>query len=337
MFEFCLMKTRNNDILLLFLLWMVLNFRASEAQTITLNLSGTWSFQPSGSSKTTLAVPGFYVWKANARPDLPFPSTVTGPWMIVEGKAESIYETSFQIPAEMRGKRLFLRFESINFLADIELNQHFIKRHIGGYLPFEIDITNHVDTSSTNQLTVAVKYWDSSFLDASNLPVWPVGFYDNYWCLGITGDVSIIARNSVYTENIYVQTSVSQKKIDAVISLTNADLTDHTVLLQNRVERDGSPVLSWSDQSILVPAGDTIKVSLTQNWSNPHLWWPDDPFLYQFVSCIKEGGVIRDTRSERFGFRDFKLMAFVICSTGLEPTSGATISPSTAKNNTGAF
>ncbi|HDQ44762.1 MAG TPA: hypothetical protein ENN17_04570 [bacterium] len=276
-------------------------------QTDTLSLSGSWSFRPTGSAATTLQVPGFYVWKLSPKASLSFPTTVTGPWKIVEGKPEATYETTFHIPSAFAGKRIFLRFESVNFLADIFINGTFVSRQIGGYLPFEIDITNHIEIPSHNSLRVDIKYWDPAFLNSAQKPLWPVGFYDNFWCLGITGDVSVIARNPVYVENLYLRTSVTQWKIDAVVTLVNADTTAHTVVLENRIEGDGSPVLSWNDQSIALSAGDTLEIPLSQAWGNPDLWWPDDPRLYRWVSRVRQDGVLRDERSERFGFREFRI------------------------------
>ncbi len=301
------MKTMTYMVRIIYFVVTLVSIHEIRAQNDEISLSGIWSFQPAGSVKTTLQVPGFYVWKLSPKSTLNFPTTVTGPWKIVEGKSEATYETTFQIPATMTGKRIFLHFESVNFLADIYINGNFVTRHIGGYLPFEIDITSIVQVPSSNTLKVAIKYWDSSFVDSAQKPLWPVGFYDNYWGLGITGDVSILARNPVYIENIYVKTSVAEQKIDAIVAVVNADVVSHSILLENQVEKSGSQVLSWSDQSISIPAGDTIEVSLSQNWSNPCLWWPDDPYLYQFLSRVKENGAIQDVKSERFGFRDFKV------------------------------
>ena len=301
------MKIINKKLLFLVISWVFLFYQSSSAQTDSLSLNGLWSFQPSGSAKTSLAVPGFYVWKVSPKSTLNFPTAADKPWKVIEGIPEATYETTFQIPETMNGKRIFLRFESVNFLAKIYINGSLVISHIGGYLPFEIDITSIVEIPSSNTLKVEIKYWDPSFVDANDCPLWPVGFYDNFWGLGITGGVTILARNPVYIENAYIQTSVSQHKIDAVVSLTNADLTDHTVILESRVEHNGSSVFSWSDRTVLVPAGDTVEVSLSQPWADAHLWRPDDPYLYQFISRVKENGSVTDTRKEQFGFREFRI------------------------------
>ena len=153
-----LMKIKNHRILVLYFILTFVSIYDISAQTGIQSLNGTWSFQPAGSPKTTLQVPGFYVWKPSPKSTLHFPTTGNGPWKIIEDIPEATYETLLQVPASMAGKQIFLRFESVNFLADIYLNGNFIARHIGGYLPFEINITSSVHVPSNNQLTVSIKY-----------------------------------------------------------------------------------------------------------------------------------------------------------------------------------
>lgn len=64
------------------------------------------------------------------------------------------------------GKDLILRFDAVTHSAKVFLNDQFIGEHKGGFLPFEIDITDKI-RERNNILTVAV----SNVINYSTLPV----------------------------------------------------------------------------------------------------------------------------------------------------------------------
>jgi beta-glucuronidase len=65
------------------------------------------------------------------------------------------YQTGFDLPWGWEGKRSFLRFGSVNYLAEVWLNGMRLGGHEGGHLPFEFDITALVKPSG-NRLVVRV-------------------------------------------------------------------------------------------------------------------------------------------------------------------------------------
>src|SRR5699024_7491826 len=77
------------------------------------------------------------------------------------------YRKSFVIPEKDKGKQLTLEFEGAMQIAWIWVNGKFIKQHIGGYLPFIIDLTNVIKYGEPN--TILVK------LDNRPHPLFPPG------------------------------------------------------------------------------------------------------------------------------------------------------------------
>lgn len=51
------------------------------------------------------------------------------------------YQTRFAPPAEREGRRVFLRFNSVNYLAQVWLNGVKLGLHEGGHLPFSFEVT----------------------------------------------------------------------------------------------------------------------------------------------------------------------------------------------------
>ena len=57
-----------------------------------------------------------------------------------------LYGRSFQLPEEWKGKRLILHFGAVDRLACVNINGKDMCEHNGGYLPFEVDITEYVNS-----------------------------------------------------------------------------------------------------------------------------------------------------------------------------------------------
>lgn len=66
------------------------------------------------------------------------------------------YRRSLDMPADMRGRRLFLRFEGANQVAEVFLNGRAVGRHVGGYTAFAFDVTAYVRFDAPNLLAVRV-------------------------------------------------------------------------------------------------------------------------------------------------------------------------------------
>lgn len=66
-----------------------------------------------------------------------------------------LYQRSLEIPRELLGSRLFLHFDRVMAKATVVVNGHSLPQHLGGFLPFEPEITNLV-TGPANSLSIAV-------------------------------------------------------------------------------------------------------------------------------------------------------------------------------------
>lgn len=66
------------------------------------------------------------------------------------------YEKKLFIRPEWQGKRLFLRFEGANSIADVFINRRHIGEHRGGYGAFVFEITGEVNYGKENSILVRV-------------------------------------------------------------------------------------------------------------------------------------------------------------------------------------
>jgi len=65
------------------------------------------------------------------------------------------YQTHFDLPWGWQEQQIHIRFGSVNYLAQVWLNDVYLGEHEGGHLPFSFDISEHVQTEN-NVLTVRV-------------------------------------------------------------------------------------------------------------------------------------------------------------------------------------
>lgn len=66
------------------------------------------------------------------------------------------YQRTAIIPRGWSDQRIFLRFDSATHAAEVYVDDELVVEHVGGYLPFEAEITDRVRTGQEIRVTVAV-------------------------------------------------------------------------------------------------------------------------------------------------------------------------------------
>ncbi len=64
------------------------------------------------------------------------------------------FRRTFDVPADLVGGRLALRFGAVDYVADVWLNGIHLGSHEGMFNPFEFDVTDHLDLDGPNVLVV---------------------------------------------------------------------------------------------------------------------------------------------------------------------------------------
>ena len=96
-------------------------------------------------------------WKLDGKPiRVPFP-----PQALLAGYEGHIgnkllYETTFEIPNSFEKERILLHFGAVDQIAEVYVNDIYVGKHEGGYLPFYFDVTQAVKCAEKNQLRVQV-------------------------------------------------------------------------------------------------------------------------------------------------------------------------------------
>jgi beta-galactosidase len=128
---------------------------ASETGRIVLAINRGWSYSPKvveGGHE-----PGF---DDSSFDRVVVPHTnVKLPWHGFDDKDYefiSLYRRKFRLPAEARGKRVFVDFEGVMTASTVWINGKRLGEYKGGYTPFSFDLTPHVNFDGDNMLAVDV-------------------------------------------------------------------------------------------------------------------------------------------------------------------------------------
>ncbi len=187
------------------------------------------------------------------------------------------YRQKFQAQPKP-GCRTFLYFGAANYEAVVGLNGHPVAKHLGGYTPFNIEIT---DQLRAGENSVIVKVDNKRMLEGVptvNSDWWNYG--------GITRDVYVVTVPETFIRDYSVQLSQDRTSIcgwvrmDGPAAAQKVSLEIAELGLRAEMTADADGYASFS-----IPA-------------NPRLWSPSDPKLYD-VRIFSE----TDQVSDRIGFR----------------------------------
>ena len=199
------------------------------------------------------------------------------------------YQRRFDVE-HMEEGRYHLWFGGANYKTTIYLNGHAIAHQSGGYVPFSVDVTEHL-LSDDNDLVVQV----NNRLDKDTVPTertdwWPYG--------GLTRDVML-----VHTPDAYI--------VNASVQLEDTSTISGKVITSG-MDRGEEIVISLPE--INVQARAKIDESGTARFSFPanvDLWSPTNPKLYN-VQVAAAADQIHD----RIGFRTIEVQGTRILLNG---------------------
>ena len=219
------------------------------------------------------------------------------------------YEKNLFIRPEWKGKRLFIRFEGVNNIADVFINRRHIGEHRGGYGAFIFEITGKVEYGKENSILVRVN-------NGEQLDIMPlVGDFNFYG--GIYRDVHLLITDETCISPLdyaspgvrLIQDSVSHRyaKVRAIVDLSNGSSGNQEVELNVRL-LDGQRVVKEGTKNVNLSGNEVIQQELTFEIDQPHLWnGRQDPFLYQAEVTLFRNGQMVDRVTQPLGLRFYRI------------------------------
>ena len=191
-----------------------------------------------------------------------------------------------------------LYFEGVNITSKVYLNGKMVGGHEGGYVGFEIDITDHIIKGENNTLLISV---DNSY----NPDIVPSQKADFFIYGGITRDVWL----KVMPEVNISKTLVSTPDVSASSASTQVQLAFHNESKLKKGYNVRCQIIEPESSNVV--SEKTVKATTLLNSNiielpiinNPKLWSIDDPNLYQVKTQLLDDDKILDETIETIGYR----------------------------------
>lgn len=228
-------------------------------------------------------------------------------------EGEALYEKNYVFDEQLKGKRIFIRFEGVGQVADLYVNNILIGSHKGGYSAFAFDISYAIKYGENNLIKVKVN-------NKARTDIIPV----NHFLFGIYGGiyrpVSLIITNQINiavtdyaSPGVYIsQSNVSKQKADLNIAVKVENLSGLPtyVSIRNTIfNSSGKAVVQKTTKHLLSPMG---RQEFTQNLSvnDPILWnGLENPYLYKVSTEILKEDKVIDHIDQPLGLRKVELIA----------------------------
>ncbi|MGH9458282.1 MAG: glycoside hydrolase family 2 protein, partial [Thermoanaerobaculia bacterium] len=219
------------------------------------------------------------------------------------------YRRELTVDPALRGRRIFLRFEGANQVADVWVNGRPAGSHAGGYTAFVFDVTELVTWDAPNLIAVRV--------DNSHDPDIPPLNADFTFYGGIYRDVWLIATDPVHvtltdhaSSGVYLQTpEVSRERatVRAFGTVRNDSGAEVAMRVVNRVlDHDGREVAAGRSELRAPAAGEARFDMILPAVTAPRLWSPDAPNLYRVRTEVFRDETLVDVVENPLGFRWFR-------------------------------
>lgn len=284
-------------------------------------LNSGWKFTRVEETDTNSAGPEY---QASALPDGDWESvTLPHTAHIEAAKVQYVwqgvcwYRKRLPVDAAWHRKRVSIEFGAGMGIADVWVNGKAKSHHLGGYLPFTVDVTS--EASAGGEMVIAVRLDNRDTQLAP--PGKPMKALDFEYPGGLYRGAKLIVTSPVHvTDSIVANVEAGG---GVFVTYENVSQTRATVRIKTHVINEGSDGQNAHVISRLIgPDGIAVQAKTeetalaareartfeqTIDVLSPKLWDPDHPSLYTLQSRVIVNGTEVEQIQTRLGIRDLKI------------------------------
>jgi beta-glucuronidase len=217
------------------------------------------------------------------------------------------YQKAFPLPASSTGRKTFLHFGSVNYMASVWFNGVKLGAHEGGHLPFVFEMTRHL--KKANRLVVRVEgLLKPDRVPPGNVPPGPLDSFNNNFnppasfdffpFCGIQRPVLLFTTPKENIQDVTVTTDIKGKT--GIIKVETLADSSPSATLHASLEGFG-----WKSQA--EPTRKGTKTTCRLNVPNAKLWTPGSPHLYQLKVELRRNGQTIDQVRLPIGIRTIRV------------------------------
>ena len=171
------------------------------------------------------------------------------------------YRLKYEIPKDFIENKVILHFGAVDQIAEVFINGKFAIKHVGGFLPFSLDIKPFLTDNNVEIVVRIVDTTNSSYHSSGKQSLKPEGIWYKQQS-GIYMPVWMESVKEGYIEKLKITPDIDNNSVN--IRFTSSMKTAE---------------LLFNNQEITIEADKDNIIQI----DNPILWSPENPHLYEFV------------------------------------------------------
>jgi beta-galactosidase len=214
------------------------------------------------------------------------------------------YRRDFDIPADWKGRQVFLTFDGVDAGFFLWVNGEKVGYSVNSRNAAEFDITKYVKPGKNMVAAEVYRFTSGTYLEDQDM-----------WRLsGIFRNVTVWSAPQQHIRDFFIKTDLDDQYRNATVEVTAKVKNYGTKAVKSTkisaTLYDGTTAVATSNAENDVPdlqPGSETNVKLTFQVTNPEKWTAETPRLYTTVLTLTNGKKIVETLSARTGFRKIEI------------------------------
>lgn len=231
----------------------------------------------------------------------------------VERNPVGSYRRTFEVPADWKGRRVFLSFNGVDSAFYVWVNGRQVGYSVNSRNVAEFDVTSDLKPGQNHLAVQVYQYSSGSYLEDQ----------DMFRLSGIFRDVTLWSAPEVHVRDFFAKPDLDAAYRDGRLQ-TTAQVKNygHSKAPARHLEvalygQDSTLVATGTTEVPTLKAGEEAQVSVAFDVKAPVLWTAEKPRLYTTVLRLKEGDRVTETLSARTGFRKVEIRGRQVLVNGL--------------------
>jgi len=214
------------------------------------------------------------------------------------------YRRDFTVPADWKGRRVFITFDGVDAGFFIWVNGRKVGYSVNSRNAAEFDLTKYLQPGKNTLAVEVYRFTTGSYLEDQDM-----------WRLsGIFRNVTLWSSPEEHIRDFFIKTNLDKQYKNAEVVVSTKVKNYGTIVTKSREVNVSLfngivPVPGATGKKIipLLKPGEEVTVNVKFNVSNPQKWTAETPKLYTSVITLKEGGRSIETLSSHTGFRSIEI------------------------------
>lgn len=230
-------------------------------------------------------------WELQGRP-------ANVPSYVMNTEGEYTFKRWLNIPEEWRGQQIFIRFEGVNCLARVLIDDTFVKEHYGGFLSWDCEITDFVKASGTHRLSVQI----------TDKPRELAPFQQG----GIVRDVLLYVVPHSHIFRLHAGTTFTDESYTDAMLKVEAGITGVYDKLELSLTDPEKREFVIGTMAGSAESTDCYRIKVPMKWDSEH------PNLYVLTARLYQEGKCLEQVQKKIGFRQIKKVGTKVFINGRE-------------------